>query len=306
MKIKNQEVLLKIFLQEHCSPEEIRKFFPKRIACPLGYFDPKYMSGHMLYKTKFPMKFDDIQLAGPEKADTVMRIATLRKRILENLCTEKFPYYFVKQDLIDSVMNTNPPEFKIESLKLPRNPIVFVWPNNAFKQFTTRQCAYSLIGYVENEVFISHWLCTFDDFHGEFIYAAKRDSDYSDVIAKDFKDVVIYKDEFNVAIESMASIKLTDFLLKLLLILNSRPKLIQEVETHWGKTNGKTNPKTIWNPLWIGLSYKVTQESHGTHASPITHWRCGHIRNQHYGPMNSLSKVIWIEPVLVGMKEQIK
>lgn len=37
----------------------------------------------------------------------------------------------------------------------------------------------------------------------------------------------------------------------------------------------------------------------GSHASPKPHWRRGFYRKQHYGPQNSLTKVVYIKPVMV-------
>jgi hypothetical protein len=66
---------------------------------------------------------------------------------------------------------------------------------------------------------------------------------------------------------------------------------------------GKTS-KQIITPRMIGADYKpktIRQESTGTHASPTTHWRSGHWRQQLIGKKeNPDHKTIWIEPVLVN------
>lgn len=65
-----------------------------------------------------------------------------------------------------------------------------------------------------------------------------------------------------------------------------------------------TNQKQIITPRMIGADYKpktIRQESTGTHASPTTHWRSGHWRQQLIGKKeNPDHKTIWIEPVLVN------
>ncbi len=45
------------------------------------------------------------------------------------------------------------------------------------------------------------------------------------------------------------------------------------------------------------------QSSSSQHSSFKSHWRRGHFRNQRYGEQNSKQKLIWIEPVLVGLSD---
>lgn len=63
------------------------------------------------------------------------------------------------------------------------------------------------------------------------------------------------------------------------------------------------NPKKL-SPIIIGENYRIKRErveSTGTHASPQTHWRSGHWRQQPIGKRdNPEYKTIWIEPVLVN------
>lgn len=43
-------------------------------------------------------------------------------------------------------------------------------------------------------------------------------------------------------------------------------------------------------------------EKTGTHSSPVAHWRRGHVRRQHYGYKNQMTKRIWIKPTIVAGK----
>lgn len=46
---------------------------------------------------------------------------------------------------------------------------------------------------------------------------------------------------------------------------------------------------------------KVAAPQNGTHASPVTHWRCGHMRSQKKGPLaNPYWENVYIKPTLVG------
>lgn len=65
------------------------------------------------------------------------------------------------------------------------------------------------------------------------------------------------------------------------------------------------NSKQIIVPQVIGEGYKPkvirNYESQGTHASPRTHWRSGHWRQQPYGSKEEPKyKTLWIEPILVN------
>ncbi len=65
----------------------------------------------------------------------------------------------------------------------------------------------------------------------------------------------------------------------------------------------------LWNPNIIGRKYQIRQPGYhpfGTHASPRTHWRRGFWRHQKYGVALSKTKLIWIEPVLVNILQDIE
>jgi hypothetical protein len=52
-------------------------------------------------------------------------------------------------------------------------------------------------------------------------------------------------------------------------------------------------------PIFRKQTYKQSDKEPGTHASPISHWRKGYFRLQHYGVKNSLTKVIFIAATFV-------
>jgi hypothetical protein len=54
-------------------------------------------------------------------------------------------------------------------------------------------------------------------------------------------------------------------------------------------------------PRWIGKDFKPSQQQRapqgqGHHASPATHWRRGHWRNQPHGPSRQMMRPTWIQP----------
>ena len=80
---------------------------------------------------------------------------------------------------------------------------------------------------------------------------------------------------------------------------------IVELDAPTRKMGFGKNSKQIIVPKVIGEGYKPkiirNYESTGTHASPRTHWRSGHWRQQPYGKKDDPKlKTIWLEPVLVN------
>ena len=55
----------------------------------------------------------------------------------------------------------------------------------------------------------------------------------------------------------------------------------------------------------IGWRYQPlrAEQPAGTQASPRLHWRRGHIRRQAHGLGRAERKLIWIEPMLIGMRQ---
>lgn len=58
------------------------------------------------------------------------------------------------------------------------------------------------------------------------------------------------------------------------------------------------------HPRWLGKDFKPVQQGtrrgHGHHASPTTHWRRGHWRNQPHGPGRQMQRLVWIRPCMIN------
>lgn len=90
----------------------------------------------------------------------------------------------------------------------------------------------------------------------------------------------------------------------LLLVMEARPDLI-EAEAKHGLH--KKSGETIWTPNLVGKNYRYKhsqqpENAAGTHASPRMHWRRGHLRQQRFGVGLGETKIIWIEPSLIGVQ----
>lgn len=91
-----------------------------------------------------------------------------------------------------------------------------------------------------------------------------------------------------------------------LLALRYRSDLISETEAPARKKSphraGTASP--IMHPRWLGKDYvRPNYRGRGTHASPDSHWRRGHLRLQPVGPGRTGRRPIWIEPTYVGAKQ---
>lgn len=94
--------------------------------------------------------------------------------------------------------------------------------------------------------------------------------------------------------------------IKLLLLLSSRPSLIQEGAVFSRKKGINSLPSKkideIWSPNWIGKNYQMkggNGEREG--RSPRAHIVRGHFHTYRCGPGRSETKINWIEPYWKGV-----
>lgn len=97
--------------------------------------------------------------------------------------------------------------------------------------------------------------------------------------------------------------RLPGIVFSLIFAMNARPELIErgrKVGTH------KKSKSEIWEPNIIGRKYRIKTDGSGdgTGSSKRMHWRRGHYRLQPFGPGRSETKTIWLEPMLVGLKNE--
>ena len=87
----------------------------------------------------------------------------------------------------------------------------------------------------------------------------------------------------------------------LLLIISVRKHLIYRFD-RGNSTKRKKNGKKVHRPNVIGKNFRVRTQSQSPSGkqSKYLHWRRGHFRQQRSGENLADSKIIWIEPMLVG------
>lgn len=108
--------------------------------------------------------------------------------------------------------------------------------------------------------------------------------------------------------------KVRSIVLQVLLLLQYEPEVLADIQpeteikkkpTGFNPSHNQTNSIKYLYPRWIEepkrkVSNRTKIDSQKSHASPITHWRRGHWRLQHYGEGNTLQKWVRIAPTLVN------
>lgn len=86
--------------------------------------------------------------------------------------------------------------------------------------------------------------------------------------------------------------------------LMAERKNLVESDTVGGKHKASGGKKEFWLPRWVGRQYIYNRPDRGgSHASPRVHWRRGHWRGQRIGEGRTEIKRVWIEPLMVNVKE---
>lgn len=117
-----------------------------------------------------------------------------------------------------------------------------------------------------------------------------------------------------------ASQHLPGIAVRLALLMTSRPELVETPPPHTEAkpgTPGQKEPGTgLWGPNFIGRNYNPPTENPANPAESEEcaaggetrtvrpHFRRGHFRKQAFGPGHAQRKIVWIEPVLVGLKQK--
>ncbi|WP_009547947.1 hypothetical protein [Crocosphaera subtropica] len=107
--------------------------------------------------------------------------------------------------------------------------------------------------------------------------------------------------------EQIFSQKISDLIIKMLLFLQIHPEVLKtligqdsSLSHHPRKrTNTKLSPRWIKNP---SETITVKRASTGSHTSPKTHFRRGHMRRVAVGEGRCDRKWVWIQPTIVNEK----
>lgn len=316
MKIPN----LQHVLDKCMADANWRDYYPRRIVCPHGYYDPCYWA--LIAKCQLESGIPAME----------------ERAIFQALLTSEVPMYFLTSDFMQAVAATEAVDTpSLDEIHLPMTEMVihlpietstkvFGWPF-AFLQYCIAP-GKDPTGKPNGRVLVYEGTLVPADgrpfsYYGRVPMHEQNPSKSFD--GYEYEDRTPLEDAYlalqtggteklhldntplpNEEEDRKLPEKLFRFLYKLFLVLNAtgekhldlQPMLPERPES---KVKGRVKD-ALWSPTWIGKSYVPVHApvAAGHHASPRLHWRRGHVRRQRYGEGYSLVKTIWIEPTLIG------
>jgi hypothetical protein len=234
--------------------------------------------------------------------------------------------YFVCDDFARAVAATDlPHDFTLDDLHWPLPGFVIAWPAMFMREAAGRDICYV---YAANMDAGDHSVATMpgcptitvpkakvgwhyyahDGEHLElFVTLFPRDNPVDEAILRyGYVDYTGMRDQAGVEADKALTDRVSALMLELLVVLNTRPNLVERGQCVRPKRikRARLKQRELWSPNLIGWRYRVASAAPaGTHASPRMHWRRGHIRNQPHGTGRTQRRLLWIEPMLVGVKE---
>jgi hypothetical protein len=240
---------------------------------------------------------------------------------------QQSPVYIARSDLIDQLNRTDITKKGVfAGIDLGIRQSLFLFPTTKIKTPSDGYLDWAIVTYLErgDETRLAYADC-FMDGHGwedldenavgqfRWFSMTDRGMDFvsTKIILQDGSLSEVPESKFigiSLTDEDKTFInQMTNLLIQCLILPNFEPDLVVDRVTPASK--GFQQPSTqkgdkYWYPreLKCPEELKVRYKSEpkgGTHASPRSHWRRGHWRNQPCGEKSSERKIVWIKPVLV-------
>ena len=304
-------------IYEHIPPGRLPILKPRILVPPGGYHSPNCI----------PAGLDVILTTNEIKTDAE-RIPTeiAAQAICYEIINHHVPVYYLAEGFIRAIAATElPHDFTFADLHWPLDAMVLGFPVRFMQEYVGKEVCYVYVARFSQGEHSCPWFPVAPAVVmpqakiALFWYACttgRLESFVSSFWEQDKVDEAILKhgytdytnaDQSKVAEDQECCDRVSALILKLLVVLNTRCNLVEPAvclraaRRHKGKTRGE-----LWSPNFIGRNYRVLHETTapvGTHATPRLHWRRGHLRNQAHGQGRTLRKLIWIEPMLIGMHE---
>jgi hypothetical protein len=236
------------------------------------------------------------------------------------------PTFFVTRELTAAALRTElPADLVLNQVRWPISAMLFMLPRGSVRHETEGDCPFVLVSNCPE-------ILKFDDSRtirlGKprivvatvmpnsspvQLYHAHIDPDKTvvqtfEALHKPFylgKHSIIGLDtEDSVTLDSARfAIRLAHFGLTLVLLLGTRPELIE-----YGKLIKTVKPKhpdgpSAWyGPNFVGRTYTAQRryDSEAIGRTTRPHWVRGHLKHQAYGLKNTLRRLVWIEPYRTG------
>ena len=290
----------------------------RKLAPPGGYHTPKCVAAGL----------DCILRINESKTDSE-RLPTeiTAQAIVYRIINHRVPVYYVAEEFIRAVAATDlPHDFTLADLHWPMPAMVFGFPVRFMGEYVGRETCYvcatefdagdhscrflpstPVITMPKAKVAFSWYACV-DGRLESFVSSFWREDHVDEIVEKYGYTDYTGAEAPKVQEDKECCDRLSVLMFKLLVVLNTRPNLVEPATCLRRACSRKGRRRSeLWSPTIIGASYRASREDAaptGTHASPRLHWRRGHLRHQPYGQGRTLRKLIWIEPMLIGIQEQ--
>lgn len=307
-------------IYEHIDPRRLPVLEPRKLAPPGGYHSPRCIAGGL-----HALLTSNALTSDRERVPTTVTAQAISYEIINR----RVPVYFVAEDFLRAVAATElPHDFTLNDLHWPMPAMVLGFPVRFMREYLgTETCYIYAADFDQGEhgcpylpaapvivmpkAKVSFWWYACVERRLEsFVSAYWREDRVDEIIQSYTYTDYTGADALKVKADKERCDLLSSLMLKLLVVLNTRPNLVEPAtrlraaSSHKGKTRTE-----LWSPNTIGRHYQVLRDrtvSTGTHASPRLHWRRGHLRSQPHGHGRLLRKLIWLEPTLIGMTEPAK
>lgn len=307
-------------IYEHIEPWRLPLLEPRKLVPPGGYHSPRCIAGglHALL-TSNAIKSDR------ERVPTEVTAQAICYEIINH----RVPVYFIAEDFIRAVAATElPHDFTLNDLHWPMPAMVLGFPIRFMREYLRTETSFVYATEFDGGDYCCRMLPATPviampkakvAFWWYGCVERKLESFVSSYWKEDHVDEIVQKynytdytgaDALKVQEDKERCDRLSVLMFKLLVVLNTRPGLVEPATRLRAATNRRGKSRCeLWSPNVIGRGYRPLRDGTaptGTHASPRMHWRRGHLRNQPHGQGRTLRKLLWIEPMLIGMTEVAK
>ena len=290
---------------------------PRRILAPGGYHSAKCVSAGMFLLLGESRLKDQLGLP-------IVPTEVCAHTVAYQVINHGVRVFFVEEEFTRAVAATDlPHDFTLDDLHWPLPGMVLGFPPRFMQEYLGRDVCYVCAancnaGDYSVDAFpgcptitvpkakVAWWFYAWQGGNLEcFTGSYLRQDRVDETIAKyGYTDFTGCQDEARIQADKEVTDRLSALMLKLLVVLNTRPELVEHGQCVRPERikHGRVKHHELWSPNLIGWRYEAAVErgGNGTHASPRLHWRRGHIRRQPHGPGRGQRKLVWIEPVLVG------
>jgi hypothetical protein len=293
---------------------------PHKLVPPGGYHSPRCIAAGL----DAILRINELKTEA-ERVPTEITAQAVAYRVVN----QRVPVYYIAEDFCRAVAATDlPHDFTFADLHWPMPAMVLGFPANFLRECVGKESCYVFVArFAKGEHSCPFFPAAPTVVMPQakialFWYACptgRLESFVSSFWEHDRLDEAVLKhgytdytngDAVKVQADKECCNRLSVLVFKLLVVLNTRPNLVEPATrlrtacAHKGKTK-----RELWSANIIGRVYRVIRDRTaptGAHCSPRLHWRRGHLRNQPHGQGRALRKLVWIEPMLIGMGEPAK